>query len=116
LSFTDLISRLDARPGVRGRQFERISAWYLGTAPEYRGRFKKVWLWADWPGAKDPDAGIDLVAEEHGGDLWAIQAKVYAPDYAIRKKDVDSFLSEAAALISAPIVRSFFLATIASAA
>jgi predicted helicase len=95
LSFTDLISRLDARPGVRGRQFERICAWYLQNAPEYRGRFKEVSLWKDWRGAKDTDAGIDLVAEEHGGDLWAIQAKVYAPDYAIKKKDVDSFLSEA---------------------
>jgi predicted helicase len=94
-SFTDLISRLDARPGVRGRQFERICAWYLRNAPEYRGRFKKVWLWADWPEAWAPDAGIDLVAEEHDGGLWAIQAKAYNPDYAIKKKDVDAFLAEA---------------------
>jgi predicted helicase len=94
LSFTDLISRLDARPGVRGRQFERICAWYLRNAPEYGRRFRKVWLWRDWPGVWAPDAGIDLVAEEHGGDLWAIQAKAYAPDYAIKKADIDSFLAE----------------------
>jgi predicted helicase len=35
-----------------------------------------------------------LVAEEHGGDLWAIQAKAYDPEYAIKKADLDSFLSE----------------------
>jgi hypothetical protein len=49
--FGDLLSRLDSRPGVRGRQFERICAWYLDNAPEYRRRFRKVWLWGEWPGA-----------------------------------------------------------------
>jgi predicted helicase len=53
-----------------------------------------VWLWSEWPGAWAPDAGIDLVAEEHDGDLWAIQAKAYDPGYAIKKADVDSFLAE----------------------
>jgi predicted helicase len=94
MPLAELLTRLDPRPGVRGRQFERICAWYLGSAPEYRRRFRKVWLWNEWPGAWAPDAGIDLVAEEHGGDLWAIQAKVYDPDYAIKKADVDSFLAE----------------------
>ena len=94
MDFTDLISRLDARPGVRGRQFERICAWYLRNAPEYRRRFRKVWLWGDWPKNWGPDAGIDLVAEEHDGGVWAIQAKAYAPEYAIKKSDVDKFLAE----------------------
>lgn len=66
----------------------------MRSAPEYRRRFRKVWLWREWPGAWAPDAGIDLVAEEHGGDLWAIQAKAYDPAYAIKKADVDSFLAE----------------------
>ena len=94
MAFADLLTRLDSRPGVRGRQFERICAWYLRSAPEYRRRFRKVWLWAEWPEAWAADAGIDLVAEEHGGGLWAIQAKVYDRDYAIKKADVDSFLAE----------------------
>ncbi len=51
-------------------------------------------MWADWPDAWGPDAGIDLVAEENDGDLWAIQAKAYDPSYAIKKADVDSFLAE----------------------
>jgi Restriction endonuclease len=94
MALADLLSQLDARPGVRGRQFERICAWYLRNAPEYRERIGKVWLWSEWSGAWAADAGIDLVAEERDGRLWAIQAKAYDPSYAIRKADVDSFLSE----------------------
>jgi predicted helicase len=93
-SLAALLNRLDPDEKVRGRQFERICAWYLGNAPEYRRRFRKIWLWSDWPGAWAPDAGIDLVAEEHGGDRWAMQAKAYDSNYAIKKADVDSFLSE----------------------
>jgi len=40
------------------------------------------------------DAGIDLIAEDRDGRLWATQAKTYAASYAIKKADVDSFLSE----------------------
>ncbi len=94
MSLADLLSQLDARPGVRGRQFERLCAWYLENAPEYRHRIRRVWLWSDWPGAWAADAGIDLVAEDRDGRLWAIQAKAYAASYAIKKADVDSFLSE----------------------
>jgi len=94
MPLADLLSQLDPRPGVRGRQFERICEWYLRNAPEYHERIGKVWLWSQWPGAWAADAGIDLVAEERDGRLWAIQAKAYDPSYAIKKADVDSFLSE----------------------
>lgn len=94
MSFGDLLVQFDRRPDLRGRQFERLCAWYLQNAPEYRGRIRRVWLWSEWPGAWAADAGIDLVAEERAGRLWAIQAKAYAPSYAIKKADVDSFLSE----------------------
>jgi superfamily II DNA or RNA helicase len=94
MSFAELMSRLDPRPDARGRQFERICAWYLRSAPEYRERIQRVWLWAEWPEAWAADAGIDLVAEERDGRLWAVQAKAYEPSYAIKKADVDSFLSE----------------------
>jgi superfamily II DNA or RNA helicase len=89
-----LLSQLDAQPGVRGRQFERLCAWYLQNAPEYRHRIRQVWLWSEWPEAWGADAGIDLVAKDHDGRLWAIQAKAYAESYAIKKADIDSFLSE----------------------
>lgn len=44
-----LLSRLDDREEVRGRQFERIVQWFLRAAPEYRPLFKDIWLWEDWP-------------------------------------------------------------------
>jgi superfamily II DNA or RNA helicase len=80
------------RPG--GRDFERLCKWLLENAPEYRRRVTRVWLWDEWPGRWGRDAGIDLVAEDHEGGLWAIQAKHYDPAYAIKKADLDSFLSE----------------------
>ncbi|MBS1892434.1 MAG: DEAD/DEAH box helicase family protein [Actinobacteria bacterium] len=51
-------------------------------------------MWADWPERTGPDCGIDLVAELQTGELIAVQAKALAPDHAIRKREIDSFLSE----------------------
>jgi superfamily II DNA or RNA helicase len=94
MDFEGLLGRLSVDPRVRGREFERICAWYLQNAPEYHSQVAHVWLWDDWPGRWAADAGIDLVVETVAGDLWAIQAKAYDPDYAVKKSDVDSFLSE----------------------
>ena len=91
-----LLAKLDTDTKVRADQFERLCRWYLLTAPEYRLLVKQVWLWDDWPGRWGADAGIDLVAETVTGEAWAIQAKAYSPSYAIKKADVDSFLSESA--------------------
>ena len=78
----------------RGRDFERLCKWLLENAPLYAARVGRVWLWDEWPGRWAADAGIDLVAEDRDGGLWAVQAKHYDPAYAIRKADLDSFLSE----------------------
>ena len=83
---------LSLSPG--GRDFERLCKWLLDNAPEYRSQLRRVWLWQDWPGRWGGDAGIDLVAEDREGGLWAVQAKHYDPAYAIKKADIDSFLSE----------------------
>lgn len=40
------------------------------------------------------DAGIDLVAEDVEGRLWAVQAKCYDPAHTVAKRDLDTFLSE----------------------
>jgi superfamily II DNA or RNA helicase len=93
-TFGGLLRSLDPRPEVRFREFERICRWLLQNAPEYRSRIRQVWLWSEWPEAWGRDAGIDLVAEERDGNLWAIQAKLYDRANAIKKSDVDSFLSE----------------------
>ncbi|MEB3064777.1 DEAD/DEAH box helicase [[Mycobacterium] zoologicum] len=93
-AFTDLFAALDADPRVRGRQFEHICRWYLENDPQYRSALRQVWLWDDWPGRWSADAGIDLVAEDQAGRLWAIQAKAYDPKYTVTKADVDTFLAE----------------------
>jgi superfamily II DNA or RNA helicase len=90
----DLLSRCDTDPGLRGKQFERICHWFLTHDPVYAYELRRVWLWNDWPGRWGADAGIDLVAEDHHGHLWAIQAKAYGAGYRITKHDVNTFLSE----------------------
>lgn len=94
-AFSMLIERLHALPThVKSREFERLVAWYLTAAPEYRDLVRHVYLWDEWPGRWGADAGIDLVAVTREGESWAVQAKAYAPGYSIKKADVDSFLSE----------------------
>ena len=78
----------------RGRQFERLCQWYLRNDPVYSQQVETVWLWDEWPGRFGADAGIDLVAQTHDGDLWAVQAKAYDQRYSVTKADVDTFLSE----------------------
>lgn len=77
-----------------GDAFERLCKFYLESAPKYRGVFKKVWRWKDWPRRWGPDTGIDLIAETVNGDIWAIQAKGINPNRSIPKSELDSFLSE----------------------
>ena len=90
----DLLGRLDPEKVRRGRQFARICQWFLTHDPVYAHELRRVWLWDDWPGRWGADAGIDLVAEDHEGHLWAIQAKAYNAAYWVTKHDVDTFLSE----------------------
>jgi superfamily II DNA or RNA helicase len=89
-----LLAKFSDDPHVRGRQFERVCRWYLLNDPAYSLMLREVWLWDDWPGRWGSDAGIDLVAETTEGEVWAIQAKCYGKQYAVKKADIDSFLSE----------------------
>ncbi len=80
----------------KGDRFERLMQSYLLTDPRYAHRFKKIWLWGEFPYRKDlggNDTGIDLVAETNEGDYWAIQCKCFQEDSTISKGDVDSFLA-----------------------
>jgi predicted helicase len=74
-AFSDLFARLDLDPRVRGRQFEHICKWFLTNDPTYKTTLRRVWLWDEWDGRWGSDAGIDLVAQDRDGRLWAIQAK-----------------------------------------
>lgn len=78
----------------RGRDFERLCAWFLMSDPEYAAEFEQVWLWDDWPGCWGRDKGIDLIARTRDGRIVAIQAKHYASTYPVKKADIDSFLAE----------------------
>ena len=95
-TLTDLLANFSDEAGLRGKQFEHVCKWFLSNDPVYRQELRRVWLWDEWPGRWGADAGIDLVAEEHNGNLWAIQAKAYDPAYSITKADVNTFLSESA--------------------
>lgn len=86
-------------PQERGRIFERVMRTALERNPQYSDRFKKVWLWTDWPQRTQlgygVDSGVDLVAEELDGGVCAIQCKLYSPGATVPSSDINSFLAEA---------------------
>jgi len=80
----------------KGERFERLIQAYLLTERMYANKFRKVWLWNEFPGKDDlgkSDTGIDLVALTNDGDYWAIQCKCHQETSLIDKPAVDSFLS-----------------------
>ncbi|MDO8541492.1 MAG: DEAD/DEAH box helicase family protein [Opitutaceae bacterium] len=71
--------------GIRGSMFELVVRHYLTTDPIYCAKLARVWLRADVPPEVQSrlnlplrDMGIDLVAETHAGEFWAVQAKYRA--------------------------------------
>ena len=93
--FETLFNSLDPNEQKRGFEFEHVCKWFLQNDPTYASRLKRIWLWKEWPGRwRSGEAGIDLVAEDTGGKLWAIQSKAYGEDKPIPKSELDKFLSE----------------------
>ena len=82
---------------AKGRLFERLIKRWFELDPLYADRFARVSLWREWaaerPGFDGRDTGIDIVAEERGGGVCAVQCKCYAPDTPISKPDIDSFIA-----------------------
>jgi superfamily II DNA or RNA helicase len=94
-TFDQLVDKLDADNGIKGHQFERIAKWFLINDPAYKSLLRHVWLWKEWRDRwSDLEAGIDIVAEDFSGKLWAVQCKAYRADRTITKADIDKFLSE----------------------
>jgi predicted helicase len=99
MSFINILSKyrkISFSEKDKGERFERLIKAYLLTDPKYAYKFKKVWLWNEFPGKQDlggGDTGIDLVALTNEGDYWAIQCKCYQESSVIDKPSVDSFLS-----------------------
>lgn len=93
----------------QGQVFERLMKAFLTEDPMFSQRFKRVWLWSEWPGRHgEPDTGIDLVAEEVDGGVCAVQCKFYADRQRIHREDIDTFL---AASGRAPFTSRLFIST-----
>lgn len=93
--FDALYATLSRDPRIKGRQFELLCRFLLERDPTYASRVRRVWLWREWPGRwREDGSGIDLLAEDADGKLWAIQAKAYREDKPIRKSELDKFLSD----------------------
>ncbi|MBV7549862.1 DEAD/DEAH box helicase family protein [Pseudomonas sp. PDM26] len=81
----------------KGTYFEELICAYLRNEATYRDLYDKVWMYASWAKEQEldgRDTGIDLVARTQGtGEYHAIQCKLYAEDYRVQKKDIDSFFT-----------------------
>ena len=98
-SFTNILNKyrkISFSEKDKGERFERLMKAYLLTDPKYAYKFKKVWLWNEFPSKQDlggTDTGIDLVALTNEGDYWAIQCKCYQEGAIIDKKAIDTFFT-----------------------
>jgi superfamily II DNA or RNA helicase len=93
--FLDALNEVSATRSAAGFAFEPAVKWFLETDPRYSSRLKKIWLWKDWPKRWGPDTGIDLIAEDVDGKIWAIQSKQYDPKGGLLSKThIDSFLAD----------------------
>lgn len=81
----------------KGTYFEKLILCYFRNEASYKDLYSQVWLYADWAkeqGIDARDVGIDLVAKTSGTDEYhAIQCKLYAEEYRLQKKDIDSFFT-----------------------
>lgn len=81
----------------KGTYFEELIYTYLRNEATYRDLYEQVWTYSDWAkqqGIDKRDTGIDLVAKTQGtGEYHAIQCKLYASDYRVQKRDIDSFFT-----------------------
>jgi len=94
----------------KGDRFERLMKAYLLTDPKYAYKFKKVWMWAEFPGRNDlgsTDTGIDLVTLTNEGDYWAIQCKCYQEGTIIDKKAVDTFFTTSSRMFKGEDLKTY---------
>jgi len=91
-AFEQFLTSFDAN--TKGFQFECFVKWFLVNDPEWATQVDQVWMWDEYPERWGRDCGIDLIFKHINGEIWAVQAKCYAPEYSITKSDVDTFLSE----------------------
>ena len=101
-----VVRQSDLSPEARGQPFEFVVRHFLRVSPIYRAKLSKVWLLAEVPSAIStrlnlprPDEGIDLIAETHAGEFWAIQAKYRSDaDATLTHRELATFTSLAFAV------------------
>ena len=49
----DIYRKISFSERDKGNRFERLMHGYLQTDPLYASRFKKVWMWKEFPGKTD---------------------------------------------------------------
>ncbi|MEK7247379.1 MAG: DEAD/DEAH box helicase family protein, partial [Chloroflexota bacterium] len=80
--------------------FERLVVpWILRVAPVYRDVLVGIWAWNDYRERHrwGSDLGIDLIAEEVTGRLWAVQAKAHVANHEVTWSDISTFVGASAA-------------------
>ncbi|WP_448090713.1 DEAD/DEAH box helicase [Pseudomonas azerbaijanoccidentalis] len=96
-SLLDTYRAASASEREKGTYFEELICAYLRNEATYRDLYDQVWMYSEWAkvqGLDCRDTGIDLVARTQGTDEYhAIQCKLYAEDYRVQKKDIDSFFT-----------------------
>jgi superfamily II DNA or RNA helicase len=83
----------------KGDLFEELVKAYLQLDPEYASKLKHVWLGSEVPQAiarklqlPATDQGIDIIAETHDGDFWAVQCKYRQDtDHSLTWRDLSTF-------------------------
>ncbi|MDP1579180.1 MAG: DEAD/DEAH box helicase family protein [Candidatus Didemnitutus sp.] len=101
-SWSDFAARVSALEShARGLPFELLVKHYLASKPTYRSKLKHVWLLKEVPTDISrrlrlplADQGIDLIAETHVGEFWAIQAKYRTdPNASLTHRELATFTS-----------------------
>ena len=85
----------------KGDRFEDLTKAYLQLAPEYASKLKNVWRLDEVPAVTRKklnlpatDKGIDLIAETHEGEFWAVQCKYRQnTDQQLTHTDISTFTS-----------------------
>lgn len=101
-SWTDIHARWGSyTEKEKGDRFEDFTQCYLQVEPEYSSKLKHVWRIDEVPQAvakalrlPSTDKGIDLVAQTHEGEYWAIQCKYRQnTDQQLTHTDISTFTS-----------------------
>ena len=93
-TFDQFISTFSTNPNKKGEQFEYFVKEFLKNDLYWKSKVKTIWPFKDAPIKWGTDTGTDLIFKDFEGRYWAVQAKKYAPNYHVKKEDINSFLTD----------------------